>query len=139
MEWLPAASEDVVNATRQLLSSETLPSTFVPSVKVTVPVGVPTEFSQSTNAMKVSGSPYLLESLVEARRMKVKAAAPAMVDTGDTNALVHSTNKTTTATRTRSRRNLSGCVSAGATCGSAVTLATPHNLECIMSHQDHHP
>ena len=38
MEWLPAASEDDVNAARQLLSSETLPSTFVPSVKVTVPV-----------------------------------------------------------------------------------------------------
>ena len=67
MEWLPAASEDVVNAARQLLSSETLPSTFVPSVKVTVPVGVPTEPSQRTSAMKVTDSPYLLKLLLEAR------------------------------------------------------------------------
>lgn len=113
MEWLPAASEDVVNAARRLLSSETLPSTFVPSVKVTVPVGVPPELSQSTAAMKVTGSPYSLELLVEARRVKVKAAAPAMVDTGDTRALVHSTNKTAIATRRGRRRNLGGRVSAG--------------------------
>jgi hypothetical protein len=113
MEWLPAASEDVVNAARQLLSSETLPSTFVPSVKVTVPVGVPGESSQSTYAMKVTGSPNLLKLLVEPRRVKVKAAVPAMVDTGDTSAPVHSTNKTATATRTRRRRKLGGCVSAG--------------------------
>ena len=113
MGWLPAASEAVVNAARQLLSSETLPSTFVPSVKVTVPVGVSTEPSQSTSAMKVTGSPYLIELLVEARRVKVEAAAPAMVDTGETSAPVHSTNKTATATPNRRRRNLGSCVSAG--------------------------
>src|SRR6516225_7074066 len=107
MEWLPAASEDDVNAARQLLSSETLPSTFVPSVKVTVPVGVPTEPSQRTSAMKVTGSPYLLELLLEARRVKVKTAAPAMVDTGSTSAPVHSSSNIATATRTRS--NLGGC------------------------------
>ena len=111
MKWLPAASEDVVNAARQLLSSETFPSTFVPSVKLTVPVGVPTELSQrSTFAMKVTGSPYLIELLVEARSVKVEAAAPAMVDSGDTSA-PQSTNKTVTATR--SRRDRDGSVSAG--------------------------
>src|SRR5262252_8942978 len=77
MEWLPAASEDEVNAARQLLSSETLPSTFVPSVKVTVPVGVLAAPSQSASAMKITGSPYLLELIVEARRARVKTAAPA--------------------------------------------------------------
>src|SRR6516165_964735 len=112
MEWLPAASEDDVNAARQLLSSETSPSTFVPSVKVTVPVGVLAEPSQSTSAKKITGSPYLLELLVEARRVKVKTAAPATVDAGSTNAPVHSTNKTPAATRGRRRRKPDGCVSA---------------------------
>jgi hypothetical protein len=49
--------QNAMNAARPLLSSETFPSTFVPSVKVTVPVGVPTELSQSTSAMKVTGCP----------------------------------------------------------------------------------
>jgi len=57
MEWLPAASEDIVNAARALLSSETFPSTFVPSVKATVPVGVRAELSQNTVAIKITGCP----------------------------------------------------------------------------------
>jgi hypothetical protein len=49
---------------------------------------------------------------VEARRVKVKTAAPAMVDAGNTSAPVHSTNKTPAATRGRRRRKPDGCVSA---------------------------
>jgi len=70
------------------------------------------EPSQSTSAKKITGSPYLLELLVEARRVKVKTAAPAMVDAGNTSAPVHSTNKTPAATRGRRRRKPDGCVSA---------------------------
>lgn len=101
-----------MTAARELLSSETLPSTVVPSVKLTVPVGVPAELPQNTAAMKVTGSPYLLELLVEARRVEVRAAAPAKVAAGDTSAPVHSANKTASTT-CGARRSLGGWVRAG--------------------------
>ena len=52
-----------MNVARALLSSATFPSTFVPSVKATVPVGVPP--SPFTVAAKVTGSPNVLGFGVE--------------------------------------------------------------------------
>ena len=41
MIWLPTVSVDVMNVACPLLSSEAVPRVFAPSVKATVPAGVP--------------------------------------------------------------------------------------------------
>ena len=64
MVWLPTVSVDVVNVACPLLSSEAVPRVLAPSVKVTVPVGVPP--LPFTVAAKVTGWPNVLGFGVEA-------------------------------------------------------------------------
>ncbi len=64
MVWLPTVSVDVMNMACPLLSSEAVPRVVAPSVKVTVPVGVPP--LPFTVAAKVTGWPNVLGFGVEA-------------------------------------------------------------------------
>lgn len=64
MVWLPIFSVDVMNVACPLLSSEAVPRAVAPSVKATVPAGVPP--LPFTVAAKVTGSPNVLGFGVEA-------------------------------------------------------------------------
>ena len=59
MVWLPTASVEVVKVATPLLSVTLPPSEVLPSVKVTVPVGVPP--GPDTVAVNVTGCPNVLE------------------------------------------------------------------------------
>ena len=58
MEWLPTDKDEGVNIACPLPFSVPEPSTFVPSLKVTIPVGVPV-VDDFTVAVKVTGCPKL--------------------------------------------------------------------------------
>ena len=64
MLWLPTVSVDVMNVACPLLSSKAVPKAVAPSVKATVPVGVPP--LPFTVAAKVTGWPNVLGFGVEA-------------------------------------------------------------------------
>ena len=59
IEWLPTVSDEVVRAA-VVPVSDTVPSVVAPSLKVTVPVGVPPPLVGVTVAVKVTGWPTLL-------------------------------------------------------------------------------
>src|SRR5258708_4812485 len=70
MEWLPTASEGVVNVATPLPLSVPLPSAVAPSLNVTVPVGL----APVTVAVKVTACPKLLGLADDVSAVVVAAA-----------------------------------------------------------------
>ena len=73
MAWLPTVSVDVMNVACPLSSSEAVPTVVAPSLKVTVPVGVPP--LPLTVTAKLTGWPYVLGFGVEDDVMLAAAGA----------------------------------------------------------------
>jgi hypothetical protein len=80
IEWLPAASEEVVKPAVAPLRG-TVPSVVAPSLNVTEPVGVPEPPDFETVAVKVTDCPTVLGLTEDVSVVLVDTAVPTVVDT----------------------------------------------------------
>src|SRR6516164_2981198 len=141
MVWLPTVSVDVMNVACPLSSSEAVPTVVAPSLKLTVPVGVPP--LPLTVTAKLTGWPYVLGFGVEDDVMLAAAGATFWVSVvpllahscsapkGQQHKLGVGDEEIRAAALARDACNYL------AACGSAFTFATPCDHRCIMSIKNH--